>query len=775
MTPTQPVAKELVLVGGGHAHVHVLKRFGMAPVSGVRVTLVTREIETPYSGMLPGFVDGTYTFEECHIDLHVLARRFGVRLVHDEAVGLDRAARRVILGDGPPLAYDVVSLDIGSTPRSDDVPGAREHAVPVKPISGFARRWLALLDRAARHEGPLRVAVVGGGAGGVELACAIERRLSAIAAASSGRFRPSVTVISRDALLSRHAAGAGRRARRIMEARGIAVIAPGQAVAVEPGAVALADGLRVPADEIVWVTQAGAAPWLAETGLDLDPGGFVRIGPTFASVTDPSVFAAGDIASWTESPRPKAGVFAVRSGPPLADNLRRALLGRPLQPFVPQSRYLVLIGTGDERAIATRGGLAAEGAWAWRLKEWIDRRWMRGYREFAPMAAPPVPRESVAADGEATARAAAEATMRCGGCGAKVGSAVLARVLARLHEDEGRTTARLAGRASAAPPGSTAPILIGLDAPDDAAAVAPPPGLALVQSVDFFRAFVDDPFVFGQIAANHALGDLYAMGAEPHSAQAIATVPYGSEKAVEEDLFRLMAGARRTLVDAGVALVGGHSAEGAELALGFAVNGFADPARLLRKGGLRIGDALVLTKPIGTGVLFAAAMRGLAKGRWVEDALAHMLRSNREAAAILRRHGVTACTDVTGFGLLGHLAEIVKASGVGAELQLGSVPALQGAAELFAGGQRSSLQEQNLRARHMVENLAEVAGDPRLDLLVDPQTAGGLLAGVAPDRAAACLAELRAAGFAQASIVGAGAAVADPASPDGSPLVRLVR
>jgi selenide,water dikinase len=288
----------------------------------------------------------------------------------------------------------------------------------------------------------------------------------------------------------------------------------------------------------------------------------------------------------------------------------------------------------------------------------------------------------------------------------------------------------------------------------DAAMLAVPPGKALVQSVDYFRAFLDDTYTFGRIAANHALGDLFAMGAEPQSALAIATVPYGRERVVEESLYELLAGALATLEPTGAVLAGGHSSEGAELAFGLAVNGLVDPDATWRKGGLQPGDALVLTKPIGTGTLFAADMRRRAKGRWVDSAIASMVLSSQSAAECLRRHGATACTDVTGFGLLGHLVEMTRASGVDATLRIGAVPLLDGAAETVALGILSSLQPQNLRLRRAVRDLEAAAQHPRYPLLFDPQTAGGLLAGVPAERTSACIAELRSLGYAAAVVIG---------------------
>jgi selenide,water dikinase len=340
--------------------------------------------------------------------------------------------------------------------------------------------------------------------------------------------------------------------------------------------------------------------------------------------------------------------------------------------------------------------------------------------------------------------------MRCGGCGAKVGARVLSRALARVHSVERDE------------------VLIGLYAPDDAAVVRVPAGMASVQTVDFFRAFIDDPWIFGRIAANHALGDVFAMGAEAQTATAIATVPPGLERQVEDTLFQMMSGAVSVLNEAGCALVGGHTGEGQELALGFAINGLVDEnlAGVMTKGGLRPGDALILTKPVGTGTLFAADMRGSARGRWIDAAIASMVHSNQAAAQCLRRHQATACTDVTGFGLLGHLVEMTRASGVDATLWIEAVPLLEGAVETASAGILSSLQSQNLRLRRAVRDLEQAAGHPRFPLLFDPQTAGGLLAGVPAQRAAACVAELRSLGYAAAAIIGR----IDPRSEAESPI-----
>jgi selenide,water dikinase len=339
------------------------------------------------------------------------------------------------------------------------------------------------------------------------------------------------------------------------------------------------------------------------------------------------------------------------------------------------------------------------------------------------------------ADAEAVKEISAIA-MRCGGCGAKIGATVLSRALGAIE------------------PAARDDVVIGLDAPDDAAVVDTGGPKLSVQTVDYFRAIVDDPYLFGKIAAVHALGDVYAMGGEPQTALAIATVPYGLETKVEADLTMMMTGANEVLREAGCALVGGHTSEGAELALGFSITGLVERAAALRKGGLQPGDALILTKPIGTGTLLAADMRMKARARWVAAAVEHMTTSNRAAAAILRGHGVHGATDVTGFGLIGHLVEMVKASGVDASLSIAAVPLLDGARETLSQGIFSSLQPQNVRLRRAIRNLEEAAKHPLYPMLFDPQTAGGVLASIPGDRAEACLAELRANGYPKAAVVG---------------------
>jgi selenide,water dikinase len=730
------VVKDLVLVGGGHSHVAVLRAFGMRRLPGVRLTLISKDASTAYSGMLPGFVAGHYQFEEAHIDLRPLCQFAGAAFYIDSVTGLDLANKRVLCAHRPAVSFDLLSINIGSTPRANDVPGAIKYTSPIKPIECFVKRWEQLAVQ-ARHSGKLKIVIVGGGAGGVELTLAMQYRLQMLLKQrEAGSHLEFHIVTAADRILPTHSLAAQRKFERILRERAVHVHLNHRVLAVHERLMHCKPGEPITFDAAFWVTNAAPPPWIAQSGLETDAEGFVALNDCLQSESHPFVFAAGDIAAVKNHPRPKSGVFAVRQGRPLVENLRRALTGKPLQPFAPQKQFLSLISTGNKYAVASRHGWALEGEWVWRWKDWIDRRWMRQYQTLPEMsgAAEVAVVENLA--GPETLKELSRVADRCGGCGAKVGSDILARVMQRLSAPERDD------------------VLIGLNSPDDAAVIQVPSGMVSIQTVDFFRAFIDDAYLFGAIAANHSLGDILAMGASPVSAMAMATLPYGLEAKVEEQLYQLMSGAVSVLVEHNTALVGGHTAEGPELAFGLAVHGVADPKRLLRKGGMQAGDRLILTKPLGTGALFAADMRGKTKGKWIQAALTSMLQSNSEASQCFLRYQATACTDVTGFGLLGHLVEMVKASPAHAELSLPNVPLLDGVLEVMRAGIFSSLHPQNFRLRRAIRNAAEVTSEERYPILFDPQTAGGLLASVPGERAESCLLELRRAGYSQAAIVG---------------------
>ncbi|MDE0242292.1 MAG: selenide, water dikinase SelD [bacterium] len=702
---------DIVLIGGGHAHVEVLRNALMTPISGARLTLVTRDVATPYSGMIPGYLAGHYTWAEAHIDLVPLAARAGTRLIHAAATGLDPEARQVHFETRPPLRFDVASLDIGSRPANDGIAGAGTHGLPVKPIDRFLDRWREVETAACAATGSYRVTMVGGGAAGVEVAMALHRRLAShMVEAGCDPASLVFTVVTADAaLLADHATGAGRRLARALAGAGIGVCLNAPVVALEDGHVCLDDGSVLQSDVTILATGAAAPDWIRRTGLAVDNGGFVAVDGFLRSTSHPCVFAVGDVAGFTPGQLPKNGVHAVRQGPVLDGSLRRLAEGRELVSYRPQRHTLALVSTGKGHAVASRGPITVSGRWVWRWKDRIDRRWMRRYQDLPRM--------------EETL------PMRCGGCGAKVPSRVLERALARLDVP--------------AMPG----VLVGLDAADDAAVLAPVPGTVMVQTVDHFPAFVDDPWLFGRIAAVHALSDIHAMGAEPRAAMALVGLVPGDADAMEDDLVLMLEGVLSILREEGCALVGGHTGESDRAALGLVVTGHADESALIRLSGLERGDVLLLTRPLGTGALLAANMRGEAEAAWIGTILEAMQRSNGPAARVLAGAGARAMTDVTGFGLAGHLWDMARASRVA--IEIGRVPAYAGAVELLAQGRASTLHPGNVAALDGI--LDADTADP---ILFDPQTAGGLVAGLPEEGANEAIALLHEAGETGAALIG---------------------
>ena len=735
---SSPVIKDLVLIGGGHSHVAVLKKFAMRPIAGLQITLLTRDVHTPYSGMLPGYIAGHYTYDESHIDLRPLTLFAGARLFHVSATLLDLDNQQVICGDRPPIRYDVLSINTGSTPSYIEVPGSKQHALAVKPINQFLQGWDEVMQQVLAHRGNYQVVVVGAGAGGVEVTLSTQFHLQERLRKNSlptDKLRFHL-ISGNGSILPTHNLSVQRRFKRVLSERDVVVHDNCKASRVNENTIELNSAEILHADAIIWATHASAPTWYKESGLAVDERGFIQVNGSLQSVSHPDVFAAGDIATVTNYPRPKSGVFAVRQGPPLYKNIKRALTNTALKKHVPQISFLSLISTGNKYAVASRGSLAWEGAWVWKLKDYIDRKFMRKYNELPEMEDNEGANiKSDLVEGDALKEVSALA-MRCGGCGAKVGSNVLSRVVNQLS------------------PIQREDVLLGLDAPDDAAVLEIPAGKVQVQSVDYFRSFIDDPYVFGQIAANHSLGDVFAMGAEAQAAMAIATVPFGKEQVVEQQLSQMMSGALQVLNQHHAALIGGHSSEGAELAFGLSVTGIVEKGKILAKGGMQVGDAIITTKPIGTGTLFAADMRGKAKSRWIAQAIDSMIHSNYKVAQCLYNYDVHACTDVTGFGVLGHLVEMVRASSVDISIDLNKLPILDGALETIRLGIFSSLQPSNIRLRRAIKNQQAAVTHELYPLLFDPQTAGGLLATVPNQHADSCISQLHTLGYRHACVIG---------------------
>lgn len=697
-----PLTRDLVLVGGGHAHALVLRAWGMEPLPGVRVTVINPGPTAPYTGMLPGHVAGHYGRDELEIDLGKLCRHAGARLILGRADGIDRARRQVHIAGRGPVGYDVASVDVGITAQME-VPGFADHAVGAKPLDMYAARWRDFLARVKAGEVAPQVAVIGGGVAGCELSMAMAHAMR------QAKATPEVTVIEAGPDISGVGSSAGKRLLSAMSDLGVTVRTGVRVDRIEADRVVLKDGGEVQAQLCVGAAGAFAHAWISGTDLPLNDG-FINVGSDLGVVGDDRLFAVGDCAEMAHAPRPKAGVFAVRAAPVLHHNLRAALGGGRRRDFRPQRHYLKLISLGGRSALAEKFGLRVSGPWLWRWKDRIDRAFMDRLGDLPTMRPPEV--SGPVAQGVAEALAAKPL---CGGCGAKVDGGVLGGALAGLGQG-----------------GNDVVTGVG----DDAAILRRPDGGFQVISTDHLRGFIEDPHVMARIAAVHALGDVWAMGATPQAVLSSIILPQMSTEMQTRTLAEITRATQEVLTEVGAELVGGHTTMGAEMTLGFTVTGLRDEMPLTQAGA-RPGDVLILTRPVGSGVLLAADMAGQADGRDLAAALSVMGRPQHREAAILARVA-HAMTDVTGFGLAGHLAALARASGLNAEVWGERVPYFAGARALSAAGVASSLMAAN-RANAQVSGKA----DP---LLFDPQTAGGMLAAVPEDVAETTLVALAAQG-----------------------------
>ncbi len=361
-----------MLAGLGHSHLFILEAAIQGRLPDCDVVVCTGEPYHVYSGMVPGWLGGRYQADEVFLPVLPLMKAAGATWRQSHVTGLDPIARTLILADGSTEPYDLCSVAVGSIPTGLDLPGAREHAVPLKPLDNI--RQIVLRLEALVASGGGDVVVVGGGVAGVEIAFGVAARLRLLGAGET----VTVRVVGREPAPAMDRGGRViLRVQRALARNGITYTANTEVTGITTDSVQTTAG-ALPADLVIWATGPAAPPWLAETGLATDDRGFLLVDDHLRSVRMPDVLAAGDCATLdSHRSTDKAGVYAVRMGPRLVELISHALGGGPLpKPYTPQRHWLALLNTGDGRAIASRNGFALEGEWAMRWKDRIDREFM---------------------------------------------------------------------------------------------------------------------------------------------------------------------------------------------------------------------------------------------------------------------------------------------------------------------------------------------------------------------------------------------------------------
>ena len=655
---------DLVLIGGGHAHALFIKMWAMKALPGVRVTLISEGAITPYSGMIPGYMVGCYSQDDIHIDLVRLCSFAQVRFILDQVVSLDLDKNRIKLKSTSDLSFDVLSINIGSQPLKPAHFSSK--VTPIKPIANF----LSTFDRIVNSGGKPKLAVVGAGASGVEVAKNLALRIpngKVTLIHASHQILPAFSEVVRSYL------------QEELDAISVEVIFDKKIEHEEDGTLQVGDWTRT-FDHIFWTISPGPQGWIKDSGIKVDQAGFMLVSPSLQSLSHSYVFAAGDIASVDGYHLAKSGVYAVRGAKILFQNICSFLQGKPLASWAPNLEPLALIGIGGRYAVASKGRFGAKSPLLWKLKDYIDRKFMAQFENLTPMSK----------------------MVPCGGCAAKVSPLALCGFLDRKIEN-------------------------GVSEED--ASFLQLGSQSYVVSIDRLTSIVSDPYVFGEIAVNHCLNDIYAVGGDAQYIQIVAELPRSTESLHQRDLERLTSGIRAQCLKENVSLVGGHSGLSDELGLTISVIG-ETKRKSSKKVSSKLGDLLILTKPLGTGLIFSGLMQQKSTAKMVESTIHSMRLSNRAWANLFRTLGIHAVTDVSGFGFLGHLLEILSPN-LAAVLQDHKIPRFEGVDNLIKSGIKSTAFPQN---SVFLPYLLNSVQSQSFELLCDPQTSGGLLAAVSENQ-----------------------------------------
>ena len=684
----QLASKQLVLLGIGHTNAHIVRQWRMNPISDVQLTCLSDHTVATYSGMLPAVLAGQLSEQDMQIDLVRLCASAGARLITEQVTGIDPESKRIEFATRPPISFDVLSVGVGSVPSVQGVEiDSTAPLLKIKPMQSFLQRLNEHVSRLQQiaTDSTVRIVIAGSGVAGTEVAFCLPGWLKRN---SIEQFDIRI-VTGSQRVLNGVTSSLRRRVERALTDRAVTISLNERITHVEPEHVQSLSGAVYEADLVIWATGASPPPLLSQLGLPTDDRGFLLTDETLQSTAAGGVFAVGDSGTVNGTCLPKAGVYAVRQGPALWENIQRSIDCRALKPWVPQSSFMKLLNTGADSAIGEWKGLSFEGSWVLRLKDHIDRRFMRMYQT-----------EGMAQSGH---------VMQCRGCGCKIAGDILDDALSELTSKP-----------------ETPPL-------DDAALIETGAG-TVVASTDFFSAPLNDLYLTGRIAALHSASDIVASGANVSAALANVVAPEGDPRAQGEGIRDLLAGAQLEFEAMGGRIAGGHTIVGARWEIGFAVIGTPVGRAVVEKGNLKPGDHLVLTKPLGVGVLLAAHMRSQCAAGHFETMIESMLHRQHRCAGVAAELGITAGTDVTGFGLIGHLNEMLEASGVSAALNLSQIPLLPGAAETFQAGIESTLAPANRRLESLADVGEGIRRQPAWQALFDPQTCGGLLLGIADDR-----------------------------------------
>ena len=684
-----PINNDLVLIGGGHSHIMLMMELLKKPIQGNRITLISNEIDTPYSGMIPGFIEGIYSWRETHIDLYKLCFKLDIRFIHSEVLEISANNKEIILKNRPKIKFDVLSINIGIQSNYKTIKGALKYCIPVKPISKLSKNFLSEIKKNNN------IAFIGGGSASVELALGLQKRFKN----TKSNLKISI-VTGKNGLLSSFPIKTRKIAKQTLQNSQINVIEKVEVTEVQKDKLILSDKTILKIDKSILSTNAMAPEWIEKSDIILNSNNFIIVNDKFQTNYN-YVFAAGDIVDFNNQNLSKSGVFAVKSGKPLAKSIRGFIQKKVAIPYKFNKNYLSIIGLSNGLAIATKYNFTFTSRFSFLLKKLIDQQFVKKFnnlnlgnsytfKNLFKIFNVIIQKNNGNIPGH---------QMQCRGCAAKVDFNTLKTTLPK----EIITTS------------------------EDAIKINNYP--KLYQSVDMISSIVSDPYLLGKIAANHAISDIIAVNSKLISALMILQLPYSNSEINSRDLEQVTSGASEVFKLAGCSISGGHTMVGKDKdpVIGFSVIGEKKSVNKKNLNKLKVNDILILTEKIGSGIIFSGINNDIIDSYYQIEVLNQLSQGNINFSKISDKLKILSMTDITGFGLANHLLNLIKRDKgkTGLTVYADKIPIFNGVKEALSKNVRSSLFEKNFNTAQ--KDLVYDRENKLIDeILYDPQTVGGL-------------------------------------------------
>ena len=686
-----PIKNDLILIGGGHAHLSVLMKLSKNPIDGNRITLISNEIDTPYSGMIPGYIEGIYSWRDSHIDLYRLCLKLNVRFIHAAVEKISAQNKEIFFKDRPKIKFDVLSINTGIKSKNSQIKGSSRYCIPVKPISNLANNFL---DKITNFKS---IAFIGGGAGSVELALAVKKRFLNI------NQEINITIITGNSgLLSTFSQKVRAISFKTLNEYGINIIEYKRVLEVQEDQIILSDKSTIKVDKAILSTNAMAPKWVTESDILLNDENYIVVNKSFQTNYN-YVFAAGDIVDFNNQNLSKAGVFAVRSGKPLAQNIKKYIQGKKLADYKFNKNYLSLIGTSNRSAVATKYMIAFNSKFNFFLKKFIDQKFLKKFnnilikKRFNYKFSKILFLNSFSKTKKDISHS--NEMMQCKGCAAKV---PLSALKYTLPQDIVSTS-------------------------EDAVTIPGHP--TLYQTVDMINAIITDPFLLGKIAANHSISDMISVNSKITSAMMVLQLPFAKTELNSRDLEQVLLGANEIFRLIDCPLIGGHTMIGKDKdpVVGFSILGEKQKEVKTKRRKIKSNDILVLTEKIGSGLIFAGINNYIIDSYFQKDVIKQMIEGNLNFSKVSDNLNILSMTDITGFGLANHLLNLIKRdkNQTGLTIYPSKIPIFSGVKECIDKNVKSSLYQANYDSAQ--KDIIYKRDKTKLDdIMYDPQTVGGI-------------------------------------------------